>query len=108
MKTPIGVVTIEYDQAGKVITSLFEPTMTVTLDEDLNNELRAIECCADPKTLEHNASLVLSSFFNRVNKIELRDVAKSHIESHIDHLEEFPDKRIKKAIISYSFHDDGL
>jgi hypothetical protein len=106
MKSAIGTVTLEYTQQGELITSLFEPTMTVSLDSTLESELRKIECCASPEDLEHNASLVLASYFNRMNKIELRDVATTSLSGHIDHLEKHENGNIKKAVISYSF-DDG-
>jgi hypothetical protein len=106
MKTQIGKVTIEYDEAGNLITSLFEPEMSVTLDPQLETELKTIECCNDTETLEHNASLVLASYFNRMNQIELRDVATTSLLGHIDYSANHPDGKIKKTIISYSF-DDG-
>lgn len=105
MRTDIGIVTIEYDENGKVITSNFVPTMSVEIDETLKNELKTIDCCDESEKLEHNASLVLSSFFNRMNKIELRDIEKSKLTGHIDHLENYPGGMIKKAIISYGFED---
>ncbi len=106
MITHIGTVTIEYNEQGKVITSLFEPTMTVNLDPELESELKTIECCPDVETLEHNASLVLASFFNRMNNIELRNIETTSLKPHCDSLDKYPNGQIKKAVISYSF-DDG-
>ena len=106
MTTIIGQVTMEYNKTGKQISSLFESKMNVMLDETLKIELQTIKCCTEVKELEHNASLVLASFFNRMNKIELRDVETTTLKSTIDKIEYYDDtKLIKKAVMTYSFEE---
>ena len=83
-----------------------EPRMNVRIDQALLADLRKIECCDEPEVLERNAQLVLASYFNRMNKIELRDLAKERIVHEVNHVEKFDNGMIKKAIITYSFEED--
>lgn len=106
IKTVIGIVTMEYDESGKLLNSLFEPRMNVRIDQSLMADLRKIECCDDPEILERNAQLVLASYFNRMNKIELRDLAKERIVHEVNQIEKFDNGMIKKAVITYSFEED--
>lgn len=101
----IGTVTIEYNQTGQLISSLFEPTLKVEIDESLIAELKSVENSDNIEVIEHNASLILASWFNKVNHIELRDAEKTEIAGHVDLCEKHPDGRVKKCVVSYVFKD---
>lgn len=69
----IGIVTVNYDSEGTVISATFKPTMEIEFDNDLLEQLRNTKSPTEPETVQQNAELALGAWFSKVNEIELAD-----------------------------------
>lgn len=100
--TVIGQVAMEYSENGQVINASFTPSIVVKADEFLLGQLKTIPQ-TDADVLKHNADLVLASWFNKTNEIELADREKWTIVSAVVDCDKYPSGAVKRCILEYTF-----
>lgn len=99
----IGVTTLEYDDAGNLITSYFEPTMKVVVDETLLKAIKEVKNSEDSESIKQHAEVALASWFSKMNEIELADRDEWTISSEVKHCEKWPNNKVKKCVIQFEF-----
>ncbi len=73
MKHEIGVVTLKYDEKGAVVSSNFEPTITLEASDSLIEGLSQVKSSEDSSKIINHARNVFSSWFDLMTQIELND-----------------------------------
>lgn len=99
----IGKTVIEYGEDGKVKTAKFEPVITVTADDNLLAQFKAVDSNGDLETLKNNAELVFAAWFSQLSNIELADREQYGIVSEIVNCEYYEPGRIKSCCIKMIF-----
>lgn len=100
---PIGSVTMEYAETGKVIRGEFKPMMVIELDDALFTQLEALPQGEDASILQSNADLILAAWFSKSNEIELADREKWEIVSSVADCSKYPTGKVRKCVIEYTF-----
>lgn len=102
--TEIGLVTIDYNPEGILVSANFKPTMQVELSDEtkqsLNENLKNQE---NSDVLKENSDLVLGTFFSAMTEIELADREEYEIVSEIDKCDTYENGATKQCVIKYLF-----
>lgn len=104
MKTNIGVATLMYDKTGKVTAASFAPA--ALFDKIDLNQLAQIKPDGsgdDEVSMTRNAELVLSSWFTRMNEIELADRDQFKISTEVLSCERYKTGEVMIFMASFSF-----
>ncbi len=101
----IGVVRISYDKHGVVTEASFNPTMKINLEPKVLLQLSAIKGSEDHEAIHSNAAMVMATWFNKMNEIELADRNKYEIVSELFHCEKYSDGKVKECAIYFIFKE---
>lgn len=101
---PIGIVTIEYDENGRIEKARFDPSMTVEADDRLLKQLEVLEDEEEEIELQSRADLIMASWFTKINEIELADLNEWVIVSEVALCEKYVfSGKIRKCVLNYYF-----
>ena len=103
----IGIASIKFDKNGEIRDIYFKPTMEIKLDgvdlEKIKQEYETV----DENIVKNATDLVMASWFNTVNKIELMDHDECQIKSTIISCK--PDnKGVKNCRIEYFIESNKI
>lgn len=101
----IGVVTIDYNEEGVAIHSLFEPTLKIKGGMSLLEQMEALTATQDPEIIKSNADLVFGNWFNKLSEIELADRDTHEVVSELVECDKYPSGNIKKCVLKYIFRE---
>lgn len=101
--TEIGMVTMQYDRHGNVINASFKPTMELPFDLSLKSQLLKIETSNDEQKIKENAQTVFSSWFAKMNEIELRDFEITDIVTDIERCMKYENGNVQECIIKFTY-----
>ena len=97
----IGIATVNYDEAGNVVSANFEPKLKV---ENVDvKQLLSIKADPDVDVVKHNAEMVMASWFTKINDIELADRDDYNIVSEVLRCERYDNDKIKTCSIAFYF-----
>lgn len=98
----IGRVTINYKKDGNVLDASFKPVEEFSPIAEVLKKFKLSKPLSQD-SLQHNAEMVLASWFERQNKFELSDREKFKIDSKIVYCEQFDTGVIKTCVIDFVF-----
>jgi hypothetical protein len=98
----IGEAEINYSPSGDVTIAVFTPTMRFVADSDLLGTLRTINR-SDEEGIKTSAEIIFSSWFSKMNDIELADRDIFSIVSSVVRCEKWPDGSVKKCVVRFDF-----
>lgn len=100
MEKLIGIVTISYDQDGKILNTSFQSE--IELDKSgLLNELIKINCTNEAEKIQLQADIVVASWFNEVSSIEIADKFEYKVQSTLLECDKFDSGRVKTCKMLY-------
>ena len=106
MKKIIGTAEIEYDENGVVVNAGFKPVMELVFDESMKKLLKAsVQGDEKEEEIQHNADMILASWFSQISDVELAERDEQEIVSEIVGCEKFDSGKIKICRIQYTFQD---
>lgn len=95
----IGIAEIVYSEDGKVLRAFFTPTMRIG---NVAEQLMKIRH-GNAAQIRQDAEIVLSSWFNKMNEIELADRSEYEISSEVLSCTQYPDGGTKRCKIEFTF-----
>lgn len=101
----IGTAILDYNQKGIVEHAVFIPAdIEIDYNSTLLNELKSITKSKEITIIQQQADLIMASFFERNNKIELADREKYELRrGEVKNITHWEDGTIKKVELSYYF-----
>lgn len=100
----IGVVTIGYDANGKPEFAKFKPTIQVTADTQLLDQLTSIKDNRDADRIKSQADLMLGAWWNQLSNMELADLHEYEFASEVVLCERYSSRQsVKKCVLRYVF-----
>src|SRR5687768_14329135 len=103
-RTKIGTAKLKYDSDGDLQIGFFQPRITVTKDQV--KQFGLTKCTnKTPDEIKNCAQLLLASFFNKVNEIELRDFEKTTLETNIVSTQHYDTGLVKEIEIEFVYVD---
>ena len=107
--TYFSATNLNYDENGNVLSTEFEPKLPLKVTSGLLNQLTAVKCSDDSEVIKSNADLVLASWFNQIEDIELADRDKFQVTSEVveARCERYENGNIKSVYIYYNFENVG-
>lgn len=99
----IGIADISYRQDSTVESAHFSPTIKIELNEtELTDGLFGLKN-KTAEEVKNTSELVMASWFNKMNEIELADRNTHEIKGEIMYCEEYTDKKVKRCMIKFFF-----
>jgi hypothetical protein len=107
-ETPIGIVTIEYDEDGKVIEAFFKPTEQKGFDLSvINDKLKTVPTSNSTQKVKAGAANVLAQWLDNLNSLELADHFEYGWVGDVKECIKYAGGKIKKCSIEYTFKKLG-
>ena len=79
LRINIGIATIVLDVNGVIIEAMFDPMVKVKDCKDLVSALQQIDKTEGKDLMEQQAELVVATWFNKLDAIEIADRTKFHM-----------------------------
>lgn len=93
----IGRVTISYNKNTKQVYHHFEPTPRIVSKEEI--DLEDLDCTKDESNIETRVKQAVSSWFNKMNDVELADRTQYEIKLIKVHIKYYHETKILKEAI---------
>lgn len=99
----IGIATIEYNEEGIAVSSKFESTATTQADTSLLNQLSQLPGSDKRETVANNAKMVLGSWWNKMNEVEMADREDYGIYYKTFNCQRHENQMIKSISIKFTY-----
>jgi broad-specificity NMP kinase len=105
MNIKFGIVTMTYDELGKIVAtaSSFKPTMEIKINKNVEAELKVLEIQNDEQAIVHNAEMIAAGWFSKMTEIELADRNSYHTVSNIIECVKWPNGSVRKVVVELVF-----
>lgn len=98
----IGRAVINYDSHGRALDAEFIPTIVVNLKPSILMQLASVKG-GNQENAINNANLILGSWFEKSNEIELANRDEYHIVTEIVHCDKYSDGTVKRCEVRFVF-----
>lgn len=86
-----------------ILSADFIPTMKVSLDDNLLEQLKSIQQPNDGNVVKSQADLMLAAWFSKMNEIELADRTQYTIKSKVVDCTKWPNGKVRLCKLNYYF-----
>lgn len=104
--TKIGAVRLVYNNKGQLIIARVKPEDFIKNELSPANDLaKAVDGLMDEQRIKEQAQMVLASWFNHLNNVELSDKFESELTSEIVSCSKWPNGTVKECTLQFTLQE---